>query len=208
MLLEHDGKRPNVHATAAVAPNATLCGDVTVGAGTCIGFGAVLTAETGPVTIGRNCVVMEHAVLRGTSRAPLQVGDHVLVGPHAHLSGCRVGDNVFIATHASVFPHARIGSGSTIRIGAIVHIRTVLPPGTSLPIYWIAIGDPPELFPPADRESLLDRLRGLDFTSTVFGVARRDAGLAHMPETMRRYAKALARHRDDRIVTGSGTASR
>lgn len=200
MLIEHDGKRPNVHPTATIAANAVLCGDVTVGPRTSIGFGVVLTAETGPVGIGENCVVMEHAVLRGTRRAPVEIGNHVLVGPHAHLSGCRLEDNVFIATHASVFPHARVGAGSTIRIGAIVHIRTVLPPATSLPIHWIAVGDPPELFPPDQHEKLLNRLGRLGFSRTVFGVEPKDATLGHMPDVLRRYNRALARHRDDRIV--------
>ena len=28
MLLEHQGKRPRIHATAYIAPTATVCGDV------------------------------------------------------------------------------------------------------------------------------------------------------------------------------------
>jgi carbonic anhydrase/acetyltransferase-like protein (isoleucine patch superfamily) len=202
MLIEHDGKKPTVHATATIAANAVLCGDVTVGAHTWIGFGAILNAETGPVFVGETCVVMEHAVLRGTSRAAVRIGNSVLIGPHAHLSGCEVADDVFIASHACVFPHARIGAGSAVRIGAVVHIRTVLPPASSLPIYWIAVGDPPELFPPDEQEQLLDRLQKLDFVATVFGVERKDAALGHMPEAMRRYARALERHRGDCVLEG------
>lgn len=201
MLIEHDGKRPRIHATARIAPNAVVCGDVTIGAHTSIGFGAVLTAETGPVSVGERCVVMEHAVLRGTSRAPLEVGDSVLIGPHAHLSGCRLAEEVFIATNASVFPHARIGARSTIRIGAVVHIRTVLPAGCSLPILWVAVGDPPELYPPHDDERMLAHLRRLDFVSTVFGLESGDR--SYMPEAMRRYTRALARHGEDRVMPPS-----
>ena len=64
MLLEHNGERPKVHSTAYVAPNATLCGDVTVGKDSRVMFGAVLTAEGRPVRIGDTCVVMENAVIR------------------------------------------------------------------------------------------------------------------------------------------------
>src|SRR5206468_2169459 len=52
MILEHGGKRPRIHASAYVAPNATICGEVTVGAESRVLFGAVLTAESGPVAIG------------------------------------------------------------------------------------------------------------------------------------------------------------
>jgi carbonic anhydrase/acetyltransferase-like protein (isoleucine patch superfamily) len=46
---------------------------------------------------------MEQAVLRGTARHPVRLADHVLVGPHAHLTGCTVEDSVFVATGACVF---------------------------------------------------------------------------------------------------------
>ena len=117
MLLEHLGKRPRVHETAYIAPTATVCGDVTVGAESRVLFGAVLVAEGGPVTLGRHCIVMEQAVVRGTPRHPARLGDHVLVGPHAHLSGCTVDESVFVATGASVFNGARLGARSEVQIG-------------------------------------------------------------------------------------------
>ena len=110
MLLEHQGKRPHIHETAYIAPTATVCGDVTIGAESRVLFGVVLVAEGGPVTIGAQCIIMEQAVLRGTARHPVRLGDHVLVGPHAHLSGCTVADSVFVATGASVFNGARLGA--------------------------------------------------------------------------------------------------
>src|SRR6266849_8423140 len=96
MLLEHQGKRPRIHATAYIAPTATVCGDVTIGAESRVLFGAVLVAEGGPVAIGGHCIIMEQAVLRGTARHPIRLADHVLVGPHAHLSGCTVEGSVRI----------------------------------------------------------------------------------------------------------------
>ena len=75
-----------------------VAGDVTIGAGTSVGFGAVLTAETGPIRIGKNCVTMENSVLRGTKRHPLTIGNHVLIGPRACLTGCTLEDCAFLAT--------------------------------------------------------------------------------------------------------------
>jgi carbonic anhydrase/acetyltransferase-like protein (isoleucine patch superfamily) len=70
-------------------------------------FGAVLAAEGGPVTLGAHVIVMEQAVIRGTRAHPARIGDHALIGPHAHLTGCTVQDSVFIATGAAVFSGAR-----------------------------------------------------------------------------------------------------
>src|SRR2546428_8158078 len=120
MILEHGGKRPLFHTSAYVAPNATICGDVTVGAESRVLFGAVLTAESGPVTIGERCIIMENAVIRGVAHHPATLGEHVLVGPHAHLGGCRIADDVFIATGACIFNGATIGARKTVRIHGTV----------------------------------------------------------------------------------------
>ena len=104
MLIEHAGAAPRVHPSAYVAPTAVLCGDVEVGADCRILFGAVLTAEDGPVRLGERCIVMENAVLRGRAGHPVRIGDRVLIGPHAHVNGAEVGDEAFIATGASLFP--------------------------------------------------------------------------------------------------------
>ena len=150
MLIEHDAVSPSVHPSARIAPTAVLCGDVTVGPDSSVGFGAVLTAETGPIEVGARCVIMENAVLRGTSRHPLRIGDNVLIGPNAYLSGAAVGDNSFIATGASVFNAARIGARAMVRIGAVVHIKTVLADDAVVPIGWVAVGHPARILPPDD----------------------------------------------------------
>lgn len=197
MLIEHEGQRPQVADSAYVAPTAVVCGDVTVGADCRVLFGAVLTAEGGPVVLGKRCIVMENAVLRGRESHPTVLGDHVLVGPHAHLNGARIEDEVFLATGVSVFPGARIGHGSEVRINSVVHVNTQVPDGTTIPISWIAVGDPAELFPPDAHEELWAIQRTLDFPRTVFGMERHEAT---MERVSARYAERFGRHRDDRVL--------
>ena len=197
VLIEHEGKQPQVADSAYVAPTAVVCGDVTVGADCRVLFGAVLTAEGGPVVLGKRCIVMENAVLRGRESHPTVLGDHVLVGPHAHLNGARIEDEVFLATGVSVFPGARIGHGSEVRINSVVHVNTQVPDGTTIPISWIAVGDPAELFPPDAHEELWAIQRTLDFPRTVFGMERHEAT---MERVSARYAERFGRHRDDRVL--------
>ena len=206
MLLEHQGRRPHIHASAYVAPNATVSGDVTIGPESRILFGAVLTAEGGPVVLGRDCVVMEQAVLRGTKAHPLRLGDHVLVGPHAHLSGCTVEDNVFVATGASIFNGARLGARSTVRINGVVHIKTVLAPDAVVPIGWVAVGDPASILPPDAHDEIWAIQGPLNFSKTVFNLDPAPAGQTNMPERMRRYAAALGKHAQDRVLDRHGSA--
>lgn len=197
MLLDHQGKQPHIHESTYIAPTATVCGDVTIGENCRILFGAVIVAEGGVVEIGRQCVIMENAVIRGTRRHPVQIGDQVLVGPRAYLTGCRVEDNVFLATGATLFNGARIGTRSEVRINGVVHLKTVLLPDTVVPIGWIAVGDPAEILPPAEHERIWAIQEQLDFPKEVFGLERAALGETIMPEMMRRYARALDRHRED-----------
>ncbi len=199
MRIEHRGKSPNIHSTAWVAPNAVICGEVTIGAESCISYGAVINAEGGTVELGSHCIVMEHAVIRGTRRHPARLGKHVLVGPHANLSGCTVEDSVFVATGVSVFNGAVLGAGAEVRINGVVHVGSRLAGGAVVPIGWVAVGDPAEILPPGEHERIWAIQAPLDFPGTVFGLEREPPG-GLMPEMTRRYAAALARHRDDRTL--------
>ncbi len=199
MLVEHEQKRPHVAASAYVAPTAVVSGDVKIGEDARILFGAVVTADGGAVEIGADTIVMENALVRGRARHPTRIGDHVIVGPHAHVNGAVVGENVFLATGAAVFPGAVISPGAEIRINGVVHINTVLAPGAVVPIGWVAVGDPAQLFAPSEHDRIWAIQRELDFPGTVFGVPRAAPG-EMMPVVARRYAEIFGRHRDDTVL--------
>jgi gamma-carbonic anhydrase len=172
MLLEHRGKSPQVDPSAYVAPNAIVCGDVRIGADARVLFGAVLTAEDGAITVGERCVIMENALVRGREQHPTRIGDDVLIGPHAHVNGTRIENGCFIATGAALFPGARLGAGTEVRIHGVVQVNTVLEPGSTVPIGWIAVGDPAKILPPDRHDDIWAIQRELDFPGTVYGIPR------------------------------------
>jgi carbonic anhydrase/acetyltransferase-like protein (isoleucine patch superfamily) len=55
-------------------------------------------------------------VIRGVRGNPVRIGDNVLVGPRAYLTGCEVADNAFLATGTTVFNSARVGARAEVRI--------------------------------------------------------------------------------------------
>ncbi len=194
MLIEHRGKAPQVHPSAYIAPTAVLCGAVHIGADARILFGAVLTAEDGEIRIGDRTVVMENALIRGRAGHPAIIGDDVLVGPHAHLNGTRVAEGCFLATGAALFPGSVVGAAAEVRIHGVVHVNTVIPPGQTVPIGWIAVGDPACIFPPGQHEQIWAIQESLDFPGTVYRIARDTSAT----ERMRRQAAWYASHLDDR----------
>ena len=200
MMLEHRGQRPQVHPSAVVAPTAVVCGDVAIGPDTHVAFGAVLVAEGAPLVVGARCVVREHALLRSTAGHPLRVGDHVLIGPHAALTGCTIEDEAFLATGVSIFHDARVGRAAEVRINGVVHVRTVLPAGGLVPIGWVAVGDPARILPPSAHDEIWAVLRPLNFPALAYGLERRADGTVDMREVTRRVTTGLAEHRNDRVL--------
>jgi len=195
---EHLGASPRIHPTAVVAATAVISGDVEIGPDCQLLHSAVITAAGGAITLGENVIVMENALIRATSTNPVHIGDHVLVGPMASLSGATVGDEVFLATGTRVFNGARIGARSEVRINAVVHLRTVLPEETVVPIAWVAVGDPMQLLSPDRHEEIWAAQRELDFPGYVFGLDRDTPDL--MVQLTERYGRGLSRHADDRRV--------
>jgi carbonic anhydrase/acetyltransferase-like protein (isoleucine patch superfamily) len=198
MIIEHRGRRPVVHESAYVSPAAVLSGDVTVGAGSRVLHGAVLSAEDGPVRIGDNVVVMENALVRGRASHPATVGDSVLIGPHAHVNGSTVGDRCFVATGASLFPGSVLGAGAEVRINGVVQVNTRLAVDAVVPIAWVAVGDPAQLFSPDRHDEIWAVQRELGFAATVYGA---DAG-ATMEDIMRGQSRFYGEHRDDTVIDG------
>ena len=197
MLVEHRGARPTVHPSAWIAPTAVVCGDVHVGADARVLWNAVVSAEDGRVELGARCVVMEHALVRGRAAHPVLVGDDVLIGPHAHVNGARVGSEAFLATGAALFPGASVGGRAEVRVRGVVHVDSALPAGGLVPIGWVAVGDPATVLPPDRHEEIWAIQETLDFPGTVYGEPRGDDLLALV---MPRQAAWLAAHRDDRVV--------
>lgn len=196
MLIEHRGLRPRIHPDAYVAPSAVLAGGVHVAAGARILHAAVLTAEDGIVSIGENTVVMEHSLIRGRRRHPAEVGNSVMVGPHAHVNGSVVEDRAFLATGAALFPGSRVGQGAEVRIHGVVQVNSHVPPGAVVPIGWIAVGAPAAILPPERHDEIWAIQRTLDFAGTVYGTGPEVSG----DELMQMQSIYYGAHAADRVI--------
>ncbi len=201
MLIKHLDSLPDIHPSAIVAPGAAVCGNVQVGEGSRILHGAVVVAEGGSLKIGRHCVVMHNAVVRSTQKFSTEIGDHCLIGPNAHVVGSSLEKSVFIATGAAVFHGARIGTRSEVRINGVVHLKSRLEPESTVPIGWVAVGDPAEILPPGEHDRIWSIQKPLDFPQSVYGIDRPEAGDTIMPDVTRRLSHLYSSHADDEVVS-------
>jgi|SRR5689334_23034770 carbonic anhydrase/acetyltransferase-like protein (isoleucine patch superfamily) len=194
MLLSHLDHSPRVDPRAYVAPTATVCGNVVIGANSRIMHGASIIAEGGRIDIGECCIVLENAVVRSTERHSTHIGNHCLIGPNAHLVGCRVEEQVFIATGAAIFHGAQLGTRSEVRVNAVVHLQSRLPAGETVPIGWVAVGDPIRIFPSGSHEEIWAVQKPLNFPLVAYGYDRSDADMVKITT---RLSDVLASHKGD-----------
>lgn len=199
MIILHGGKKPEIHPSAWIAPDATVCGDVIVGPRSRILHGARVIGEGGgSIRIGENCIVMENAVVRATQRHGCLIGRHCLIGPNAHVTGAVLEDQVFVATGGAIFHGAHIGRESTVRVHAIVHVRTRLEPQTTVPIAWIAVGDPAQILPPDKHDEIWAVQKPLNFPEWVYGLDRSTPNL--MVHVTGYLSKSLEDHSKDVVL--------
>lgn len=124
------GRRPVVDPSAFVAPTASVIGDVTIGPGSSIWYGAVLRGDVMPIRIGARSSIQDNSVIHATGGwADATVGDDVTVGHSVILHGCRIGSRVLVGMGSIVLDDAEIGDETMLGAGSLVTARTKLPAG-------------------------------------------------------------------------------
>ncbi len=110
-----------------IAPSADVMGNVTLGDGVNIWFGAVLRGDDNAITIGENTNVQDNAVLHLDTNFPCTIGKNVTIGHKAIVHGCTVGDNSLIGMGAIILDGAVIGRNCLIGAGALVGMNKEIP---------------------------------------------------------------------------------
>jgi carbonic anhydrase/acetyltransferase-like protein (isoleucine patch superfamily) len=126
---ELGGKRPKVHPDAYIAPTAVLIGEVEVGAGASVWFGAVLRGDEAAIKVGDGANIQDNAVIHCAHEMPTEIGANATVGHAAQLEGCIVEEGAVVGMGATMLQRSRLGAGSMLAAGAVLGEGSVVPPG-------------------------------------------------------------------------------
>jgi carbonic anhydrase/acetyltransferase-like protein (isoleucine patch superfamily) len=135
-LFSFEGRTPQVHPEAWVAPTATLVGDVVVEAGASIWYGAVLRADFGRIVVRARANVQDNSVLHGGDDPVTEIGPGATVGHVCVVHGAVVGAEALVGNGATVQDGARIGRR------ALVGAHSLVPPGMVVPDEVVVVGAP------------------------------------------------------------------
>jgi carbonic anhydrase/acetyltransferase-like protein (isoleucine patch superfamily) len=125
MLIEFEGKKPQIGRDVFIAPTAVLIGDVVIGDNSSIWFNAVIRADYGPIRIGAGCNIQDNVTIHVS--APTLIGDNVTVGHNAVLEGCTIGNGTVVGMNATVLKGVQVGREVMIAAGSVLPERQVVP---------------------------------------------------------------------------------
>jgi len=130
---------PRIDPDAFVHPEATIIGNVDVGAQATVWPQTVLRGDQSHIAIGARTSVQDGAVVHCTRELETIVGNDCVIGHLAHLEGCTVEDGALIGTGSIVLHRAIVRSGALVGAGALV------PGGMEVPSGAMALGVPAQL---------------------------------------------------------------
>ena len=152
-----------------VAPGAHVIGNVILGRGSSVWFGATLRGDNEAIEVGDGTNIQENCVFHTDIGSPLTIGANCTIGHKAMLHGCTIGEGSLVGMGATVLNNARIGRSCLIGAGALVT------EGKQIPDFSMVIGAPGKV------------VRELDEAAREMLIA----SAAHYCDNMRRFREGL-----------------
>lgn len=131
VMLAVKGIEPNIPKDCYIAENATIVGDVVLGAECSVWFNAVIRGDVNSIRMGNRVNIQDGACIHCTyQKTKTIIGNNVSIGHHAIVHGCTVEDNVLIGMGAIIMDNVKIGKNSIVAAGAVVLEGTEIPSGS------------------------------------------------------------------------------
>jgi carbonic anhydrase/acetyltransferase-like protein (isoleucine patch superfamily) len=136
MIYEYEGYIPVIHETAFIHPQASVIGNVQIGANVFVGSGAAIRGDIGKIIIEDGCNVQENCIIHMFPGKTVVLKEMAHIGHGAIVHGANVGKNSLIGMNAVLMDDAEIGDECVI--GALAFV----PAGKVIPNRSVGVGNP------------------------------------------------------------------
>ena len=160
----------NISQSAIISDGVIIKGNVSIGDNTYIAPGAIINAYSGNIAIGTHTIIRENAIIRSSEKFSCTIGNNVLIGPKACITGATIHDACFIATNATIFYGSILEKGTVVAVNGIVHIGTYCKESTYIKINHVAFGNPAIIYPPTELDKLHEELKKTGFVKYVYDI--------------------------------------
>lgn len=124
-IYEFDGMRPVVGEGTWIAPSAEIIGNVTIGKNCYIGFGAIIRADFGKITIGNGSLIEEAVVIHGASR--VSIGNGVIIGHKVMLHDTTIGNCSLVGMQSMICDQSEIEEWAIVAEKSLVMKKQIIP---------------------------------------------------------------------------------
>jgi len=119
-IFEFDGYKPVIHESAFIHPNATVTGNVIIGAKVYVGPGAAIRGDWGEIIIEDGCNIQENCTIHMFPGTTVTLHESAHIGHGAIIHGATIGRNSLIGMNAVIMDDAVIGEECII--GALAFV--------------------------------------------------------------------------------------
>lgn len=120
-------REPVIHQDAYVHPDATVIGEVTIGAHASVWPQVVLRGDAGSIEIGERTSVQDGTVIHCTAWQPAVIGAGCVIGHNVHIEGATVGDGCLIASGSVLLNGSVVEEGAMLGAGAVMSFNGHIP---------------------------------------------------------------------------------
>lgn len=127
MIKDLKDKKVKIDKDAFIAETADVMGDVTIGKGSSMWYGAVARGDMSHIKIGNYTNIQDNATVHVDTDMPCIIGDYATVGHNAVVHGCTIGSNCLIGMGSVVLNGAVVGDNTIIAAGSLITEGAVIP---------------------------------------------------------------------------------
>ncbi len=163
VLLEINGKKPQISENAFVSPSATIMGDVVIHDNAIVWPGAIIRGEKATIDIGEYSTIFDGVILLTRSqKSSIHIGRYCIIETGATILGCFMEDYVQVLEGTLIYEESSIGEG------VILMKDSEVPPGLAIPARTVLKGKPVEKMREQTRNDVLDQKEKAHHYSQLF----------------------------------------
>jgi len=152
VLIEYNGKEPEISPNSYVSPLSTLIGDVKVNNNVVVWPGSIIRAEKSQINIGEYSTIFDGVnLLTRSQKSPIHIGRYCILETGVTLLGGFLEDYVQIMEGSIIFEESSIGEG------AVILNKSQVPPGLIVSARAVMKGIPVETIREQTRNDVLEQ---------------------------------------------------
>jgi carbonic anhydrase/acetyltransferase-like protein (isoleucine patch superfamily) len=163
VILEYNGKKPEVSPNCYVSPLSTIIGDVKINENVIIWPGSIIRGENSQINIAEYSTIFDGVILLSRSqKGPINIGRYCILETGVTLLGGFLEDYVQVMEGSIIFEECSVGEG------AVVLNNSQVPPGFIIPARAVMKGIPVELIREQTRNDVLEQKERAHHYSQLF----------------------------------------